>query len=360
MSENTIIEKNNWSENHAAIPGLTTATVKAERKVRWSKSMIGIILSLFCILFIVNKIDWHHLVIALLQFKWPFLFYGISSLACGYFFRILRWRIMLKATGANMTVSSCAAPFLGSIALNNIFPLRLGDVIRALVFPKAMGIDKTVATSSLLMERLIDLVTLFTALMFGLIITQQAELPRWLVHSVTALASLSGVFLMLCFLFSGRIALYLTRYSAANPSRYKKIITLIADFLTGFAAMSRFSILFTLFIISGLVWIGESGLFWCLLAGFQFDANFSLAILVMAIVTFSTLIPSSPGYVGPFHLAAFTAISILGGTSEQAASFAILCHLSIWVPTTLVGGLAIALTPGLFKSVFRNRKDESV
>ena len=71
----------------------------------------------------------------------------------------------------------------------------------------------------------------------------------------------------------------------------------------------------------------------------------------MAIATLATLVPSSPGYVGPFHLAAFAGITFLGGTNEQAASFAVLSHLGVWVPTTLAGAVAIASTPDMFRGL---------
>lgn len=91
------------------------------------------------------------------------------SLALGYMLRILRWSMMLRSTGARATFSDCCAPFLGSIALNNILPFRLGDVVRALVFPRSMGITRIIATSSLFVERLVDLMTLLVSLAIGLL-----------------------------------------------------------------------------------------------------------------------------------------------------------------------------------------------
>jgi hypothetical protein len=70
----------------------------------------------------------------------------------------------------------------------------------------------------------------------------------------------------------------------------------------------------------------------------------------MSIATLSTLVPSSPGYVGPFHLAAFTAVSLIGGTAAQAGSFAVLAHLALWLPTTAAGAIAILFRPELFRS----------
>src|SRR3569623_1048426 len=68
------------------------------------------------------------------EFKWPYLAFGIASLSVGYALRIFRWSILLQASGAVTQWRSCSAPFLGSIALNNVLPLRIGDVVRALVF----------------------------------------------------------------------------------------------------------------------------------------------------------------------------------------------------------------------------------
>ena len=80
------------------------------------------------------------------------------------------------------------------------------------------------------------------------------------------------------------------------------------------------------------------------------NATVIIALLVMSMATIATLVPSSPGYVGPFHLAAFTAISLVGGTSSQAGSYAIIVHLALWASTTLAGAIAIWLRPNLFST----------
>jgi hypothetical protein len=112
--------------------------------------------------------------------------------------------------------------------------------------------------------------------------------------------------------------------------------------------MSRPPVLAIVVVLSALVWAGEAGWFWAVLAGFGISASPAAAGLVMAMATLATLVPSSPGYVGPFHLAAFAAVTILGSSPEVAASFAVLAHAGIWVPTTLAGAISILANPGLF------------
>ena len=113
--------------------------------------------------------------------------------------------------------------------------------------------------------------------------------------------------------------------------------------------MSNPLALFITLLISVFIWIFEAGLFYFVLLSLNLEATLSLAAFTMALATLSTLLPSSPGYIGPFHLAAFSAITFIGGSAEQAGSYAVLIHAALWIPTTIVGLLAILAKPKLFK-----------
>lgn len=319
----------------------------------WIKHIAGLAITVLCIVVIARKVDFSEVLAALERFHWPYLVLGIASLAAGYGLRILRWSILLGATGAPVTFRNCAAPFLGSIALNNVLPLRVGDLVRALVFPTAMGVSKTTATSSLVMERLIDLMTLLCCLAIGLFAIRTAVVPPMIARSAVSLAIGGGVVLVLGLLFSGAIARLLARQAVQRSGGVARLLTTIASLFEGFAAMARPRVLILAVLVSMLIWVGESGLFYCVMLGFGLPATPLMALLVMAIATLSTLVPSSPGYVGPFHLAAFAAISLVGGTAAQAGSYAVLCHLALWLPTTLAGALAIWTRPGLFRNARR-------
>ncbi len=154
-------------------------TQKSQTKERrWIKHVIGGGITLICLIAIFRLVKFSEVMEALEHFQWRYLILGILSLGFGYAVRIFRWSVMLSATGTHVGFKNCAAPFLGAIALNNVLPLRLGDVVRALVFPYAMGVTKTAATTSLVVERLIDLVTLLACLALGVLAIQTIEVPR--------------------------------------------------------------------------------------------------------------------------------------------------------------------------------------
>jgi uncharacterized protein (TIRG00374 family) len=317
------------------------------------RNIAGFGVSVACIAFMAWRIDFHQVGAAIVSFKWPYLLVGLLALSSDYGVRILRWSIMLRAAGAPSSFSRCVAPFLGSIALNNVLPARLGDVIRALVFPTALGITKTASTGSLVLERLVDLATLLCFLTAALLYFPDAAVPESVKFSATTLAVLTFVGLVSVVLFSGLFSQILLRWSDRDFGKRTLLVTrtllAVSSLLSSFKMMSRAPVLLTIFALSVLVWGGEAGLFWAFLVGFGIAASPAAAILVMAIATLATLVPSSPGYVGPFHLAAFTAISILGGSPEVAASFAVLVHAGIWLPTTFAGAVSILMNPSLFR-----------
>lgn len=317
------------------------------------RQVIGVGISVICLVLVFRKVDINQLRVALENFRWHFLALGLASLAVDYAMRIQRWAIMLRAGGADVTGRACAAPFLGSITLNNVLPFRAGDVVRALLFPAAIGVRRITATASLLMERLVDMLTLLLCVGIGLSFSPMAKTPEWLGHTVVGLAVSGCLALFLIVVLNKPIVTVLEflRGIAARrgATQIANAIGVIVGLTRDAGEMSRPRILGALALTSAIVWVGETGLFWAVLHGLGIEAAFPAALTIMAIATLSTLIPSSPGYVGPFHLAAYSAAVMLGGSAAQAASFAVLAHLGLWLPTTVAGSIAILAKPSLFK-----------
>src|SRR3569623_1296924 len=285
---------------------------------RYKHTLLGVVISCVCLWFIAAQVDPANVWAAVSHFQWPYLLLGLLSLALGYAMRILRWCLLLRAGGARVSDVACTSTFLGSIAH-------------------------------------IDILTLLTSLAVGLAFSNLAQLPSWLEGTAVSLAVLGASAFALIFFFSEALASRCAHFSGCAESRPRlgRLLFKLQDLLGNFTAMSRLPVLIVVFIQSLLVWLGEAGLFLMLLVGFGFNTGLEVAIVVMAITTLSTLVPSSPGYIGPFHLAAYTAMTMLGGTSEQSTSFAVLSHLGVWLPTKLGGALAIFFNPRMIGGLKR-------
>ena len=317
------------------------------------KSIVGWIISIFCIGFLFSRIEIKAAVKSLTEFDLIFIMPALLSLFVGYSCRVLRWSSMLKEIDYKITTISCVAPFLGSIALNNVLPLRAGDIIRAFVFPSAMNITKSAAVSTLMFERLLDILILSLSLVLGMIASKILQLPEWIGNVSIALVLICSSIIFSIILFANYFSDIIEKY--INITRDASLIKTLLEFalplLKYFAEISTLKSMLKLVLLSIFVWAGEAGLFYFLLLGFNISASFATSLLVMGFITLSTMVPSSPGYVGPFHLAAVTVVGLLGYSSEIGASFAILSHLILWTSTTFCGGVLIILNPKLFEGV---------
>jgi uncharacterized membrane protein YbhN (UPF0104 family) len=59
------------------------------------------------------------------------------------------------------------------------------------------------------------------------------------------------------------------------------------------------------------------------------------------VLNLGSAVPSSPGYVGTYEWLGVAALGLLGVDNELALAFTILLHAAWYVPTTVVGGLAL-------------------
>ena len=71
------------------------------------------------------------------------------------------------------------------------------------------------------------------------------------------------------------------------------------------------------------------------------------AIFVTSVVNLGVAIPSSPGFVGTYQWLAVQSLAALDvATREQALAFSLALHAAWYVPTTLIGGIAVLLRRG--------------
>ena len=86
---------------------------------------------------------------------------------------------------------------------------------------------------------------------------------------------------------------------------------------------------------------------------FGYELNYLNAIFVMSLTNLGILIPSSPGYIGPFHFFCMQGLLVLGVDKAGALSYASLVHLAFYIPNT-VWGILILLWYGIGMDSVRN------
>ena len=268
-----------------------------------------------------------------------------GMLALGYACRVQRWRRMLRAQAPGLGFARAGVAFVGSIAVNNLAPFRLGDVLRCFGFSRWLGVTPGPVIASVLVERLLDMIALLLALALALwafsLGGQALGLARGGALGLAALGLLALVLLLrprlLAPLFAALIAL--AGRLGAGP-RAASLLTPLMETLTTLAGRREMPALIGWTVP---VWFFEGATYWAVARALPALPVPESAWLAMPAGTLATLLPSTPGHVGTFDYFAQLATVAAGNPLAQATAFVLIVHAVLWLTTTLTGGICLLI-----------------
>jgi uncharacterized protein (TIRG00374 family) len=295
---------------------------------------------------ITQQFDLHGAARALAQTRPGYAALGVLFVVLAYAMRITRWWAMLRALSPSVPLFDCVAPFLISIAVNNVAPLRAGDVVRAIGFSGQLGIAATSLLATVLLERLLDLAVL-VALAFMLIAALPAgTLPPAVVSAVWLAAGIgmtAAVILLTLPRPLQRAADWTLRRPMVQRSRLLAAGVRHANtLLATLSSVSSPRLLALLLPMSLMAWLLEGGAFAAVAWDLGPKNDLLAPYAALAVGTLSTLVPSAPGYVGTFHYAVATTVQAFGWPAAEALAFAVAVHLLLWISTTAAGFSCLA------------------
>lgn len=222
---------------------------------------------------------------------------------------------------------------------NNIYPFRAGEILRLVLLRRGWNVPFARGAVTVLVERCFDGLVMLT---FILIPALFVELNTDLLRQVAMVAAPIFIGALLVFLaLAQRPELFRNLvHSITNrlPTSIGGKLAGIADeIINGLSALRRPRDLFGTVIASYASWMIEAGVYWCVAQAVGLPASYALLLIVVGAVNLGGLIPASPGGVGIYEFLA-SSILVAGGIgSEQAAAYALLAHIIIWLPPTLLG-----------------------
>lgn len=309
---------------------------------------IGISLAALFLWLVFRKVSLQELLNSLHEVNFALMAAALIAFFIGYSCRIERWRLMLTHERSDLDWVGCAGPLMASVAANNVLPFRAGDLLRAFAFNRRLGISAATSVTSLLVERLLDLLMIVTLL--GLAFTYfgtgspQMYLGVGGAFLITGAAVISFV-LLFPNLFAP-MALALGRLVAlVEPQIGQKLLQQIDKCFSALQQMARGPTMIRLVFWSALAWICEGLVFWFTAMALPSIQSPAAAWMALPIGTLATVIPSTPGYVGTFDFFTVRAMTSFGNTTPAATAYALLVHALLWLPPTLVGGVYLMLQP---------------
>jgi uncharacterized protein (TIRG00374 family) len=258
---------------------------------------------------------------------------AVVALMAVYLFQGARWRSI--AATPQVTLPRFYEMVVSGVACNNVLPARLGDLFRARWLGLEARIPAGRGLGTVILDRGCDVATLLLLLMVGLAAVATAE---WLVRIAVG-ATFALVVLLAVILFARR---YTARHERARRSRglVRRVLRDTAEGLAEPVGRRRPALWAALSLAAWGLWALGA-----VLVAHSLGVALSPldAMFVTAVMNLGVAIPSSPGFVGTYEWLGVASLGLLGIGSEEALAFAILLHACWYVPTTLVGGLALGV-----------------
>jgi len=152
---------------------------------------LGFALSAISIVLIVHAIDPDQLALVLRAVDWAWVGAALVLTLVTYLSRTQRWIILLRPLA--FRTSSVLRALLTGQLLNHLLPLRVGDVVRAILLGREPGGSFARVFGSVLIEKAWDWLAL-CALM--LIVTWTVPLPDWLLAPARSIGLLAALVLL--------------------------------------------------------------------------------------------------------------------------------------------------------------------
>lgn len=304
---------------------------------------VGLVITIASGALLIHLIPWNTTEQVLRSADPVFIGLAVACLVASLVAKTVRWRLLLP-DGSAVTTPRLYRILHISFLLNNVLPARLGDVARVAMTSRQPGVRFGHVVSSMLTERVTDTVTLMAGL---LIVSPFLPVParyEGLLQAAWAAVAFVVFVVLVLTLFRrqlGRLAQD-ERLTARLPSN-QRLREEARSFSEGFMQLASRRHVVSIWGWSWGAWVGAFAINYLLMRAVHIEAPFAVAVLLTCITNLAMLIPSSPGYVGVFHVAATLALVPFNVAKETALSFAILAHLVNVLPVSLIGAAFLLL-----------------
>jgi hypothetical protein len=300
-------------------------------------SLIGILLFIV----ILTRIDLSSLFKIFLSINLFFLCCALIVNGIAIVMKSFKWKLIVSTLKKEISLSLSIRAFLIGFSFSVLTPAKLGDFVRAFyIRDEQCTLGK--ALSSVVTDRLIDIVTLFSFAFIGILIYSfvfHREILSASLLVILAVAIASAVYIVT----NKQLLTRLLRpfFNIFIPHHHKKTVSeYYHDFFSGLSVFFQNKKIFFLVIIVGIVsWFPPIVYAWLLALSLGISVELTFFVLVIPIISLLDLLPISISGIGTRDAALIFLFGLQGIPPESAVAFSLLyLFMSYWL-VALVGAL---------------------
>lgn len=336
--------------------------IQAKPKSIWkeaSRWLPGVVISGVALFALFRMATWQDLALAFQSVQPLNLAVALVLNLVSLLIRSVAWRALLgDVPGIVPTFFIINEGYL----LNNLFPLRAGELGRAVFMGRVIGVSPFHVLSTIIIERAFDLAMAAILLLSTLPLAIGADWAKPVATIILVLV-VAGLFTMfLVARNSEKVRGWVEKWASRWPVVQRFILPKLDSTLDGLIALKSFSqfLKVTFWIVfSWVVWVL---IYYVMILMIAPSAPVWWAMFTDAILALGVAIPSAPAALGVYEASMVAALSVLGVVYSTALGFAILMHFIQFVTTAVLGFWGLARERrsllSLFNEVRMHSKEE--
>jgi uncharacterized protein (TIRG00374 family) len=295
--------------------------------------------------------------------EWSRVFEGMKRVEIGYallalilsflvtFLRSLRWAIVLSPIEKIGQRKLFPITCVGYMAIT-LVPMRLGELLRPYLVSAKSGIPMGSAMATIVLERVLDILTILGLLFFILIVSTP---PPWLVKTgIGVLPFFLFSVVMVCLLhFRKELAFALLEPLLKRLPVHlrEKIEGMLEGFVEGFQIIGNGKRLLSTVFLSLLIWICSGVAVYSLFHFQRLNLPIMTAFVVLVVLIVGISLPTAPAMIGNFQYACIVALAFFGIPKADAFVFAMVNYVLGIGMTILLGLVFLPSVEVSFKDI---------
>jgi hypothetical protein len=310
------------------------------------QSIIGLAIAFGALYYTLRNISFDELAESLKNAELIYTLPGLLFIILSYVTRAYRWQILLRPF-KEIPVKEIYSPLMIGF-MGNILPARAGEFLRAYLIGKKNNITFSGAFSTIIVERLFDLVCLMSLFVWVFVFNAEVFDPNLTFSglSVQTIALGFGRFCavvvcaLLIFMFllawqEEKVKMWITWLIRPLPDKWKeKILFMVGEFALGCQIVKDKSALTKTILYSILTWALIVATYYPFYYAFDLQTKSLSSILIVTVMVciFITALPT-PAFLGSYNAGVLIALHEIMGEAEITA---VSLGMVVWAASFIV------------------------
>ena len=309
---------------------------------RNAQLILGLVVSLLALALAFRGADLGVMAGALRKANYFVLAVGVAFYILGLIFRGLSWRVLL---GKRVPYLRAFEALNEGYLLNNLLPFRLGEFGRAYLVSRRNNLPALEALSSIVVERVIDLLMAVILLVSFLPLIAGFNGARGTIITSIALGVVAVIVLVGIARNQAPVAHWVGQVLRwlhlrwLNADRWE---ARAASFLAGLSALRDPRRALQAAFWSTMAWLAAAFGAFFMLRAFLPSATLTMAFVTLMLTAIGAAVPSAPSSAGIFELVVVQSLRIFKVDNSVALSFGLTLHAVGFLLAVIFGGWALA------------------